>query len=73
MTAARADSNGGVIMKVTNNSATRTTIGVCGTAMTATRTARTASQVIITERRGRRSASSARNSPPITHGTYPVA
>ena len=36
--------------------------------MAATRTARTASQTIITVRRGYRSAISARNSPPITQG-----
>ncbi len=36
-------------------------------------TARAASQQIITVRRGRLSAMSARNSPPITHGMYPAA
>ena len=41
--------------------------------MAATRTVRTTSQMTITERRGRRSATSARNRPPITHGTYPDA
>ena len=47
--------------------------GGTGTIIAATRTARTASQVTITVRRGRRSARSARNSPPITHGRYPAA
>ncbi len=68
MTAARADSNGGANIVTANNSATRAQIGTCGMAMAATRTARTTSQVTITERRGRRSARLARNKPPITQG-----
>ena len=71
--AARADSNGGANIVAANSSATSTPIGTCGTAMTAIRTARTTSQTTITDRRDRRSATSARNRPPITHGTYPVA
>ena len=66
--AARADSNGGANMVTAKSSATRAAMGTPGTAIAATRTARTASQKIITERRGRRSATSARNRPPITHG-----
>ena len=42
-----------------------------GTVIAATNTARTALQATITVRRGRRSATSARNSPPVTHGRYP--
>jgi len=70
---ARADSNGGANIVVANNSTTRAQMGMCGTTMAATRTARTASQTIMTERRGYRSARSARNKPPITHGIYPTA
>ena len=66
--AARAESNGGANMVAANSSATRAAIGTCGMTMAATRTARTASQTIITVRRGYRSAISARNSPPITQG-----
>ncbi len=70
---ARAASNGEANMVAANSSRTRAATGTPGTAMAATRTARTASQVTITVRRGRRSARSARNSPPITHGRYPAA
>ena len=66
--AARADSNGGVNIVVANSSATRARSGTPGMAMAATRTARTTSQATITVRRGYRSATSARNNPPITHG-----
>ena len=68
MTEAFAESNGGANMVATNSSATSAPIGMCGSTMAATRTARTASQNTITERRGYRSASSARNRPPITQG-----
>ena len=70
---ARADSNGGANIVAANSSATRATSGARGTIIAATRTARTVSQQTITVRRGRRSASSARNKPPITHGRYPAA
>ncbi len=70
--AARAESNGGANMKAVNNSTTRAATGTRGitmaATMAATRTARTASQAIITVRRGYRSAISARNSPPGTQG-----
>ena len=65
---ALADSNGGANIVAANNSATSAPIGTCGSTMTATSTARIASQNTITERRGRRSATPARNRPPITHG-----
>ena len=65
---ALADSNGGANMVAANSSATRAPIGTPGMTMAPTRTARAASQNTITERRERRSASSARNSPPITQG-----
>ena len=71
--AARADSNGGANIVAANSSATSATSGTPGTAMAATRTVRTTSQTTITERRGRRSATPARNRPPITHGRYPAA
>ncbi len=71
--AARADSNGGANIVAANRSATRTPRGNTGITMIATRTARTTSQTTITERRGRRSATPARNRPPITHGRYPAA
>jgi hypothetical protein len=71
--AARADSNGGANIVVAKSSPTRASSGTPGTAMTATSTVRTASQVTMTVRRGRRSATSARKSPPITHGRYPAA
>jgi len=70
---ARADSNGGANIVVANNSATRACHGMRGITMTATRTIRTTSQTTMTERRGRRSATSARNKPPITQGRYPAA
>ena len=66
--AARAESNGGANMVAANNSTTRARTGTRGITMAATRTARTASQTIITVRRAYRSAISARNSPPITQG-----
>ena len=65
---ALADSNGGANIVAANNNATSAPIGTCGSTMTATRTARATSQNTITERRGRRSATPARNRPPITHG-----
>ncbi len=68
MIAARADSNGGANIVAVNSSATRTPGGTPGTAMTAMSTARTALHTTITERRGYRSARSARNRPPITQG-----
>ena len=67
--AARAASNGGANIVAAKSSATSTAMGTCGTAMAPTRTARTTSQTTITDRRGRRSATSARNKPPTTHGT----
>ena len=69
MMADRAESNAGVNAVVANSSATRAHSGTPGRAMTVTRTARAASQPTMTERRGCRSAASARNRPPITHGT----
>ena len=66
---ALAESNGGANIVAANSSATRAPTGMCGTTMTATRMARDASQTTITDRRGYRSASSARNKPPITQGT----
>jgi hypothetical protein len=66
---ALAESNGGANMVAANSSATRTPSGRCGTTMTPTRTARAASHTTITDQRGYRSPSSARNSPPMTQGT----
>ncbi len=68
VTAAFAESNGGANMVAANSSAISAPIGTCGSTMAATRTVRAASQNTITERREYRSASSARNKPPITHG-----
>ena len=70
---ARADSNGEANMVAANSSRTSAVTGMPGTVIAATKTARTTSQVTITVRRGRRSARSARNRPPITHGRYPAA
>ena len=70
---ARADSNGEANMVAANSSRTSAVTGMPGTVIATTKMARTTSQVTITVRRGRRSARSARNSPPITHGRYPAA
>ena len=69
---ARADSNGEANMVAANSSPTTAVTGIPPTAIAATSTARIASQATITVRRGRRSARSARNRPPITHGRYPA-
>ena len=68
VTEALAESNGGANMVATNSSAISAPIGMRGSTMAPMRTARTTSQTTITVRRGYRSASSARNKPPITQG-----
>ena len=52
MIEALAESNSGANIVAANNSATSAQSGMCGSTMTATSTARTASQNTITERRG---------------------
>ena len=71
---ARADSNGGANIVAANSSATRAASSAHAARSSPPPGPRgTISQQTITVRRGRRSASSARNKPPITHGRYPAA
>ena len=56
-----------------NSSPISTPSGTPGTVIAATSTARTTSQPTITARRGHRSASRDRNTPPASHGRYPAA